>query len=136
MSEQPEINLLKNGNFAQQGQHWKVELEGKARFEDGHCVLQAPGSITQEVAIAAEGNLRISVKMKAEKGSACTTQVLLHPSWEVRRLDIGGGTDWASQFVDFQAPAGTTKITVKLEANDGPLDQFGSYFKDVILRHI
>jgi len=126
-------NLVLNGEFTQQGQYWTTDTSEKARYEDGHCVLQAPGLITQDVTIASEGEFRFSVKMKSEPGSACTAQVLLHPSWEVRRLDIGGGTPWSAHFVDFTAPAGTHKATIKLQANDGPFDTFGSYFDDVRL---
>ena len=126
-------NFLLNGEFTQEGQHWTPNPPENARYEDGHCVLQAPGLITQDVTIASEGEFRFSVKMKSEQGSACTAQVLLYPSWEVRRLDIGGGTPWSAHFVDFTAPAGTNKVTIKLQANDGPFDTFGSYFDDVRL---
>ncbi|KJZ66784.1 hypothetical protein [Pseudomonas fluorescens] len=126
-------NLLLNGEFTQEGQHWTANPSEKVRYEDGCCVLQAPGLITQDVTIASEGEFRFSVKMKSERGSACTAQVLLYPSWEVRRLDISGGTPWSAHFVDFTAPAGTHKVSIKLEANDGPFDTFGSYFDDVRL---
>ena len=134
MSQQSSTaNLLRNGEFTQEGQYWTTETQQKARYEDGYCVLQAPGLITQDVTIASEGEFRFSVKMKTEQGSACTAQVLLHPSWEMRRLDIGGAPPWSAHFVDFTVPAGTNKVSIKLQANDGPFDTFGSYFDDVRL---
>jgi hypothetical protein len=126
-------NLLLNGEFTQEDQYWTTDTSEKARYEDGYCVLQAPGLITQNVTIASEGEFRFSVKMKTERGCACTAQVLLHPSWQVRRLDIGGGTPWSAQFIDFSVPAGTNKVSIKLQANNGPFDTFGSYFDDVRL---
>lgn len=134
MSQQSSTaNLLLNGDFTEEGQHWTPNSPEKARYEDGYCVLQAPGLITQDVTITSEGEFRLSVKMKTERGSACAAQVLLHPSWEVRRLGIGGGNPWSAHFVDFTVPAGTNKVSIKLEANDGPFDTFGSYFDDVRL---
>ena len=126
-------NLLLNGDFTEEGQHWSPNSPEKARYEDGYCVLQAPGLITQDVTIASGGEFRFSVKMKSEQGCACTAQVLLHPSWEMRRLDISGGTPWSAHFVDLTVPAGTNKVSIKLEANDGPFDTFGSYFDEVKL---
>ena len=134
MSQQSSTtNLLLNGEFTQEGQYWTTHTAEKTRYENGYCVLQAPGLITQDVTIASAGEYRFSVKMKTERGSACTAEVLLHPSWEMRRLDIGGGTPWSAHFVDFNVPAGTNKVSIKLEANDGPFDTFGSYFDDVRL---
>lgn len=134
MSQQSStFNLLRNSEFTQEGQYWTTDTPQKARYEDGYCVLQAPGMITQDVTIASEGEFRFSVKMKTEQGCACAAQVLLHPSGETQRLNIGGGTPWSAHFVDFTAPKDTNKMSIKLEANDGPFDTFGSYFDDVKL---
>ncbi|MGE8482531.1 MULTISPECIES: hypothetical protein [Pseudomonas] len=134
MSEQStKANLVRNGDFTQEGKDWTSDTPEKVRYKDGYCVLQFPGLITQDVTIDSVGEFRFSVKMKTERGSACTAQVLMHPSWEIRRLGMGGGTSWELQYVDFTLPLGTTKVTIKLQANDGPSDAFGSYFDDVRL---
>ncbi|MFJ2682731.1 hypothetical protein ACIOYV_03195 [Pseudomonas sp. NPDC087342] len=133
MSEQNvKANLLQNGDFSSKGQHWTVTNPGHADFEDKSCALKAPASITQDVT-ATGAEYRFSVKMKSNPGSACRAQVLAHPSNESKFLNIGSGQPWGAHHVNFTAPAGTTKITVKLEANDGQELIFGSHFDDARL---
>lgn len=134
MSEQStKANLVRNGDFTQEGKDWTSDTPEKARYEDGYCALQLPGRITQKVTLTNGGEFQFSVKMKTEQGSACTAQVLLYPSWQVHSLSIGGGTPWTAKSVNFTVPSDTTEVTIKLQANDGSFGTFGSYFDDVRL---
>ena len=130
MSQQ---NLLLNPVFSDEGQHWNPDVPGKAQYEDDCCALQTPGSISQSVKITEGGPYRFSVKMKSLQGAACRARLQMNSSSEVQELAVGGGTNWSFQYVDFNAPANTTNMTVTLESNDGSFTEFQSFFDDVVL---
>jgi hypothetical protein len=124
-------NLVQNGEFTAKGQSWNLQSVGCALFENDECAVQAPDSVYQDVDIKEEGEYRFSAKLKSLPGAACSASVLLHPSGQIFSLDVGGGTAWEALHANITVPAGTTKATIKLEANDGVSIKFGSYFDDV-----
>ncbi|MGY2440130.1 hypothetical protein [Pseudomonas sp. SDO52101_S400] len=126
-------NLIKNPDFAQQGSDWTVNDPQDVSFPGGHCVIAQPGSISQEVLIGNATNFMLSARMKTDSGCAGRVSLQPHPTGPVTRLDAGGDQPWTIKFATIQAPAGTLKFTVTLEANDGTPGEKGSYFSDVTL---
>lgn len=130
MSEQ-NSNLLLNGDFTERDRHWGVPSPDTAKFENGYCLVQA-GAECHQIIHATEGKYRLTLKMKADPHFICKAWVLLAPSFTLISLEPFSGNDWSVQYLDFEAPADNTLITVKL-GSDYRQPHFGAYFDDVRL---
>ncbi|TDK54596.1 hypothetical protein [Pseudomonas moraviensis] len=128
-------NLIKNGDFSEQGKHWTVSNESDASFVDGHCIVATPHSISQEVLTGegGGGTFMLSATMKTLGGFAGRITVQPVPTGEPVQLNVAGGQDWIVKSEKFTAQISTLKFIVKLESNDGTFGKFGAYFSDVTL---
>lgn len=128
-------NLIKNGDFSQQGTHWTATNPANVSYETGDCAIARPGSVSQEVLTAGGqgGSFSLSARMMTRPGSAGRITVQPVPSGNPVFLDVGGGQEWVTKSIKFTAQPATIKFTVTLEANDGATDVQGSYFGDVTL---
>jgi len=128
-------NLIKNGDFSQQGTHWTATNPANVSYETGDCVIARPGSVSQEVLTAGGkgGSFMLSAKMMTLPGSAGRITVQPIPSGTPVVLDVGGGQEWVVKSLKFTAQEATIKFMVTLEANDGETDKKGSSFGDVTL---
>jgi hypothetical protein len=128
-------NLIKNGDFSQQGAHWSASEADKVHYENGDCVIASPAFISQEVPTpnGDGGTFMLSARMKTNPGAAGRITVQAHPTGEPVSLDVGGGQSWEVLSKKFKANNATIKFVVKLEANDGENGKPGSYFGDVTL---
>ncbi|MCE6976876.1 hypothetical protein EI534_05475 [Pseudomonas frederiksbergensis] len=129
-------NLIKNGDFSQQGNEWTATNPENVSYVSGHCIIAAPDSISQEVVTGNGGQFMLFARMKTGLGSAARVEVQPHPTGKPVYLDIGGGQDWTVLSEKFTAQTGTIKFTVKLVANDGVTGTLGSYFGDVTLSRL
>ncbi|SDU41165.1 MULTISPECIES: hypothetical protein [Pseudomonas fluorescens group] len=127
-------NLIKNGDFSQQGMHW-VSNPSDVKFVTGHCIVGTPHSISQEVLTGegGGGTFMLSARMKTLAGFAGRITVQPVPTGEPVYLNVAGGQDWTVKSEKFTTQISTLKFTVKLESNDGTNGEYGSYFGDVTL---
>lgn len=128
-------NLIKNGDFSQQGTHWTATNPANVSYETGDCVIALPGSVSQEVLTAGGqgGSFMLSARMMTLPGSAGRITVQPVPSGTPVFLDVGGDQEWVVKSLKFTAQEATIKFMVTLEANDGETDKKGSGFGDVTL---
>jgi len=128
-------NLIKNGDFSQQGNEWTATNPDNVSYVTGHCIIGAPDSISQDVPTGpgGGGQFMLSARMKTLPGSACRIQIQPLPTGEPVYLTVGGNTDWTVLSKKFEVQISTIKFKVTLEANDGDSDTLGSYFGDVTL---
>nr|WP_315448147.1 hypothetical protein [uncultured Pseudomonas sp.] len=128
-------NLIKNGDFSQQGAHWTATDPENVRFVTGHCIIAAPDSISQDVPAGAGGGgqfmLFARVKTLSGHGARITVQPL--PTGEPVHLDLHGGAEWDVLSAKFEVQISTIAFKVTLEASDGEFGVPGSYFGDVTL---
>ncbi|WP_426205847.1 hypothetical protein [Pseudomonas sp. TWP3-1] len=127
------VNLVQNGDFAQQDEYWKTSNPQDVSYPGEHCEIAPPSSISQDVLIDNATNLMLSARMKTDQGFAGSVSLQPHPTGPVTNLDVGGSQAWTIKFAAITVPAGTIKVTVKLEANDGAFGTKGAYFSDVAL---
>ena len=122
-------NLLLNRGFTEEGQHWNHQtIRAKCCTKKVIALYSGQAQISQTVAISEPGGYRFSVKTETLPGAACRAQLQIEPSGEVHTLYAGGGEKWGIKSLDFNAADNTTTMTIRLEANDGPIDKFGSCF--------
>ncbi|MBC3775540.1 hypothetical protein [Pseudomonas sp. SWRI99] len=128
-------NLIKNGDFSEQGAHWTVPDPAYVKFVTGHCIVATPHSISQEVLTGegGGGTFMLSARMKTLGGFAGRITVQPLPTGKPVYLNVAGGQDWVVSSEKFIAQISTLKFMVTLESNDGTFDEFGSYFGDVTL---
>lgn len=126
-----EKNLLLNGDFSRQGEHWTPNSPVKVEYSEGYCALQVNARITQRVTVKGKGDFKFSVKMKTDSGSACRATVVMYPSNQSKQLDLHGDMDWTEKELHFSAPTDTVHMEVELLANDGASGFFGSRFDNV-----
>jgi len=128
-------NLIENGDFANQGDHWTATTPNNVNYVNGHCIIAPPDSISQDVLLGSEGGgkFMISARMKTLPGYAGRVTVQPHPTGNPVELDVSGGQNWTIKFKEFEAPLATLKFTVKAESNDGTFHELGSYFSDLTL---
>jgi hypothetical protein len=131
-------NLIKNGDFANQGDHWTATTPNNVSYVNGHCIIAPPDSISQDVLLGSEGGgkFMISARMKTLHGYAGRVTVQPLPTGNPVQLDVGGNQGWTIKFQEFDAPLATLKFTVKVECNDGTFNELGSYFGDVTLSRL
>ncbi|QAX85314.1 hypothetical protein C2E19_16275 [Pseudomonas sp. DTU12.3] len=128
-------NLIKNGDFSQQGTHWTASNPGNVSYDSGDCVIAQPGSISQEVLTAngQGGSFMVSARMKTILGSAGRVTVQPIPSGTPVFLDVPGAQEWIVKSTIITAPTATIAFKVTLAANDGESGKPGSYFADLTL---
>ncbi|MGG7647084.1 hypothetical protein SAMN04490185_4484 [Pseudomonas frederiksbergensis] len=128
-------NLIKNGDFSQQGNEWTATNSDNVRYVTGHCIIGYPDSISQDVLTGpgAGGQFMLSARMKTLPSSAARIQVQPLPTGEPVYLDLHGNQDWTVLSKKFEVQISTIKFKVTLEANDGDSGTLGSYFGDVTL---
>ncbi|WP_415762651.1 hypothetical protein [Pseudomonas sp. CP4] len=128
-------NLIKNGDFSQEGTHWTVSNPSDVKFVAGDCVIATPHSISQEVLTGegGGGTFMLSARMMTLGGFAGRITVQPVPTGEPVHLNVGGGQEWTVKFEKFTTQISTLKFIVKLESDDGTFGEFGAYFGDVTL---
>ncbi|MGL6241957.1 hypothetical protein [Pseudomonas sp.] len=132
-SEKSNFNLVRNGNFSEDGTSWTHNSPAKVSFEEGFCHLHWKALITQRIKSNVAGNFKFSARMKADKGFGAQATLEMLPSQQTVHLRVGGGDPWANEEQIVKVPAGTNEIIVTLLANDGVPDKFGAFFDDVAL---
>ena len=128
-------NLIKNGDFSQQGDHWTATNPDNVRFVTGHCIIGFPDSISQNVltGAGAGGHFMLSARVKTLHGSGARITVQPLPTGEPVYLHAGGNQEWTVLFKKFEVQVSTLNFKVTLEANDGESGTQGTYFGDVTL---
>lgn len=128
-------NLIKNGDFSEEGLGWTATNPDNVKYVTGHCVIAPPDSISQEVLTGPSGGGRfmISARMKTLDGYGGRITVQPVPTGKPIRLDISGGQDWVVLSEAFDVQVSTLKFTVTVQAVDGRFDNYGCYFGDVTL---
>ncbi|VVN04944.1 hypothetical protein [Pseudomonas fluorescens] len=127
-------NLIKNGDFSQEGNEWTASNPDNVFYESGYCLIGLEDYITQDVIIGNGGMFKLSAKLKTEDGFGSKVSVETVPSGEkFDLLHAGGGEDWFVAEKNFTVQAGTLKLIVKLQADDGVIGGKGAYFDDLEL---
>lgn len=128
-------NLIKNGDFSQQGNEWTATNPENVSYVTGHCIIGAPDSISQDVLTGpgGGGQFMLSARIKTLYGHAARIQVQPLPTGEPVYINVAGDTDWTVLSKKFEVQISTLKFKVTLEANDGEFGTLGSYFGDVTL---
>jgi hypothetical protein len=129
-------NLIKNGDFSQQGTDWTASDSELVSYVTGHCIIGVPGSISQEVPSGSGGDFMLSARIKTLGGAAARIAVKPHPTGETVFIDVSEKQDWRVYSEKFTVQTGTIKFTVTLEANDGEVGYLLSYFGDVTLSRL
>ena len=77
-------NLIKNGDFSQQGNEWTATNPNNVLYVTGHCIIAAPILTSQEVLTGsgAGGQFMLSARMKTIPGSAARITVQPFPTGE------------------------------------------------------
>ncbi|MCL9800478.1 hypothetical protein QZR14_00335 [Pseudomonas sp. rhizo66] len=129
-------NLIKNGDFANQGDHWTATNPTNVSYVNGHCIIATPDSISQDVKLGNGGGglFMVFARMKTLRGYAGRITVQPIPTGDPVYLEVGGQQqEWTLQWQIFTAPLATLAFKVTAESNDGTFDELGSYFGDITL---
>lgn len=128
-------NLIKNGDFSQQGKEWTATNPDDVRYVDGHCIIATTAAITQDVPIGAGagGQFMLSARMKTLPESSAKIEVWPLPKGNPVGFQLLGGEDWIVLSQKFEVPTSATMFRVTLEAENGHYGTFGAYFGDVTL---
>ncbi|WP_095120969.1 hypothetical protein [Pseudomonas sp. Irchel s3f10] len=126
-------NLIKNGDFSQEGNEWTASNPDNVVYEEGYCLIGSQDSISQDVVIGNGGTFKLSARLKTDRGFGSRVSVQPHPTGEPTYLYASGGQPWTEASEVFSVQTGTLKLTITLLANDGPFDEKGSYFDDLEL---
>lgn len=127
-------NLIKNGDFSQEGNEWTASNSDNVVYEEGYCLIGSWDSISQDVIIGNGGTFKLSAKLKTEGGFGSKVSVETVPSGEkFDLLHASGGQDWFQDEKNFTVQASTLKLIVTLQAADGLSGGKGCYFDDLEL---
>jgi hypothetical protein len=112
------MELIKNGDFSQQEQHWTATEPKNVRYITGGCVIGHPTSISQDVMTGNGGGGKFMLRalVKVLQGQATEITVKPHPTGEPIVLTEGSALEWASLSKPFEVPTATIKFTVTLRA--------------------
>lgn len=127
-------NLIKNGDFSQEGNEWNASNPDNVFYESGYCLIGSWDSTRQDVIINNGGTFKLSAMLKTEGGFGSKVSVETVPSGEkFDLLHASGGQDWFLDEKNFTVQAGTLKLIVTLQAADGLSGGKGCYFDDLEL---
>ncbi|MEO8643350.1 hypothetical protein [Pseudomonas sp.] len=128
-------NLIKNGDFSQQGNEWTETNPDNVSYVNGHCTMATPAAITQDVPIGdgAGGQFMLSARMKTLSDSSAKIEVWPLPKGNPVGFQLLGGEDWIVLSQKFEVPPSATMFRVTLEAENGKYGYFGAFFGDVTI---
>lgn len=109
------VELIRNGNFADNGAQWNANRpEGSSvTFNLNECQLNLGGAIKQEVVVTPGQTYAFSIDARTPTGGHGFAIFHLAPGDEPQ-IELRGGGDWDTYTHSLTIPAGVTQITVQV----------------------
>lgn len=109
------VELIRNGDFADNGDHWIANrpVGSSVTFSDNECQANLGGSIEQEIAVTPGQTYDFSIDAMTPTEGHGFAMFHIAPG-NTPQIELRGGGDWDNYTSSLTIPAGVTEITLEV----------------------